>query len=436
MQAKQARRMFIFDPCFGGMTGHWENYCKRLYQELLNRGCEVTVFGQAKSKEGIVGGLNFEGIFETSPFLPAKNMLDLKKIADLFLTDFEKLDLNRFRDGDVFVFHSIYPNYFNAIIDWTKWVVSQKKIIATFFFQFPPSNRKSEVGYLKNTYYKLRRIIAGEQLSASDLEWADNNQVRFYQRTIPDLKQLVGQTHLLMASTDVLSRNFSAVFGTKVSYLPMPGEDLSDMIRRMQCEASLKKKITIGYFGHASLEKGGQFLADLVANTNQRYRDVNFILHINPNGETEEHLSSFKNHAYSNVVCHHGHLDQEEMMALVAKVDIILMPYSPIKYATTPSAIFTEAMPLEKVFVMPADTWAYHEAMKYHAGISTFKDYTLNGIQTALSKAIDRFGVLQEKSRIAGEKFHKENNMSHYIDVFFDYLSAYERPFYLNVEGL
>ncbi len=432
---KQQKRFFIFDPCFGSLTGHWENYCKRLYQELKNRGYTPLVFGQKNFDKRIVGPLNFEGVFEASPFLPARNMLDLKKISNLFLDDFEKIDANRFQDGDIFIFHSIYPNYFSAIIDWTKEIASKKRVVSTFFFQFPPSNRRSEIGFLKNLYFKLRRKFAGEDSSSPELEWADNNQVRFYQRTIPNLKKLVGKSHLLMASTDVLSRNFSALFGLKVYYLPMPGEDLSDIIARSKQASQSKKQITIGYFGHASLEKGGQFLADLVEKTNQNYRNIDFILHINPNGETENYLAYFKNKNHPNIKCHYGHLSQDNMMELVAQVDIVLMPYSPIKYATTPSAIFTEAMPLEKVFVMPVDTWAYKEAVKYHAGISTFKNYSLKSIQVALNKAIDRFELLQEKSRLAGASFHNENNMKHYIDVFINYLSRYDHTHSLSVEG-
>ena len=88
----QSQRVFIFDPCFGGLTGHWENYCKRLCQEFSNRHYEVIIFGQNDFQSAMIAQLTFYPVFTTSPFLPAKNMADLESIKKLFLNDFKKID--------------------------------------------------------------------------------------------------------------------------------------------------------------------------------------------------------------------------------------------------------------------------------------------------------------------------------------------------------
>lgn len=354
--------------------------------------------------------------FPPPPYTPGRTLLDLHRIAEAFLSDFRKLNEERFQNGDVFLFHSIFPYTFSAIVDWTTELLQHKKIITTFFFQFSPSEKKSQVSWLKRLYYVGRRILKGERPSGSAMEWVDNNYVRFYQQKINILKKLVDKSHLLMASTDVLSKNFSGLFSLNVHYLPMPGENIPDSVRTLNVEKN--RKIKVGYFGHSALEKGGQFLRFLAEKTLKNFSNVEFILHINPNADTESHLQYFRENPHPHITCYYGHLEQAKIMGLLKEVDIILMPYSPVKYATMPSAIFTEGMPLKKIFVLPKNTWAYSEAKKYDAGIAAFEKYNQDAILSALFKAIDQFAFLYKKSQMAGELFYAENNMTNYVDVF------------------
>lgn len=410
-------RIFIFDPCFGSLTGHWENYCKRLYQELIERGFQVKVFGQTQPLAGIIEKINFEPLFENSTYVTIQNVFELNFQAGLFIDDFKKVPESEFQDGDVFLFHSIFPQTFLAITQWTKDLINRKKIIVAIFFQFPPSETKKHVDLLRKIFYRFRRFKLGEK-PIKNMEWADNNNVRFYQESIADLKPLLGKSHLLMASTEVLSRNFSALLDLPVHYLPMPGEKIPNFFN---AEDSIVKespaKIRIGYFGHSSLEKGGQFLQYLVEQTQKVYDNAEFILHINPNPDTKQYLDAFKNHQYPHVTCYYGHLESNKLRSLIEQVDIILMPYSSKKYATTPSAIFTEAMPLKKIFVIPKNTWAHDEAKKYNAGVTYFDKYNQFSILSALLSAIIDYKNLKSKSEQAAVKFYQENNMKNYIDM-------------------
>jgi len=63
MQETNSSRMFIFDPCFGGMTGHWESYRKPL--------------------------------FTTASYTTLRVHADFNQVADLFLNNSKNI-LNRF----------------------------------------------------------------------------------------------------------------------------------------------------------------------------------------------------------------------------------------------------------------------------------------------------------------------------------------------------
>lgn len=408
------KRVFIFDPCFGKMTGHWENYCTRLYDELQKKSYQVKIFGEAHFDKKIVADRAFAPSFDYSPCEIIKHSDDYHHQSQLFLANFRKIKDSQFHDGDLFIFHSIFPQTLSAIVQWTKELVSRKKIISTLFFQFPPAESKMHASALKRFYLKTKCLLTKNKKN-NESEWLTNNHVRFYQWTSDELQSLVSSgSHLLFASTEVLSRNFSRMLGAPVSYLPMPGPN----IQTQENHPDHYRGIRIGYFGHSSFAKGGQFLRFLVTETLSRFPNAEFILHINPNSETESYLNHFKVHCYPQVKCYFGHLDQEEMMRLMNQVDIILMPYSIKRYATTPSAIFTEGMSLKKLFIIPENSWAYVEAVKYEAGFVSFSKYNRKSILQALLIALENFQELHQKNIEAGKRFYAEHNISNYINQF------------------
>lgn len=416
MQNTKQFRIFIFDPCFGGMTGHWENYCKRLYHELSERTHAVKVFGSKKYTPEIVGEVDFIPLFTNSTANEIKGIFDLNHQAQGFAADFNKIDMALFQDGDIFIFHSIFPQILPAILDWTKQVLKQKKILTTLFFQFPPAESKVYISSLRKKIYYAFKKYWSNQRSNKKMDWLDNNIVRYYQFNSAALSQLVADGHCqLYSSTDILTKNFSLLFGLPVHNLPMPGPKINlqpNVIEKKQ------SKIKVGYFGHSSLAKGGQFLRFLTESTLARYPSVEFVLHINPNFETEVYLNHFKTLQHSNVHCYFGHLDQEKLQELMEQVDIIILPYSPSKYLTTPSAIFTDAMPFKKVFVLPLNSWACYEAKKHDIGTANFKKFTQSSILAALFEAIDNIEQLKEKSAQGTTSFLNEHNIQTYVDIF------------------
>jgi hypothetical protein len=417
--AAKFKRVFIFDPCFGEMTGHWENYCKRLYNELKARNYDVKVFGQKKFNEKIVDNLLFQPVFQHSPFVAMGNHAEFQQQTQLFLNDFKSIDESEFQDGDLLIFHSIFPQILAAILQWTKQLITQKKVISTIFFQFPPSESKFQASLLRKVYHGLRNILKPTQTKSSKIVWLETKYVQYYWECEPVLTDLVAQgTHYLFTSTDILAKNFSGLLNNTVHYLPMPGEKMArPSSTPMEHTVEGYPLIKIGYLGHSSLEKGGQFLRYIVQKTLEIYPKAKFILHINPNKDTEVHLKYF-DYPIPNVTCYYGHIEQQQMMELLREVDIILMPYSPIKYNTTPSAMFTEGMPLQKIFVIPENTWIYDEAKKYSSGYVAFKKYTHRAILNSLIISIIDFYKLKQKSISAAEKFYKENNITNYIDMF------------------
>jgi hypothetical protein len=408
------KRIFIFDPCFGEMTGHWENYCVRLYQELIARGCEVKVYGQKKFDPAITNGIRFVPTFEFTPFGNFTDIYDYYHRVNLFVENFKKIDEADFQDGDLFIFHSIFPHTFAAILEWTEDLLARKKITSSFFFQLPPSESKGYSSSLLRKLYHSAKSMLPKNRKNRSLVWLDSNNVRFYQLSSERINKLIENgSHILLASTQLLKQNFSMMLSAPVHYLPMPGPKTY----YPQPDHKEQGIVKVGYFGHSSSAKGGQFLQYIVEKTLALHSNVKFILHINANHETKDAFEFFKTFDHPRVTCYFGHIDPERMMSLMTQVDIIMMPYAPIKYATTPSAVFTEGMPLQKIFIIPKDTWIHQEAVKHKTGYVSFSKYTQKSVYQALEKAIDNYEQLAEKSYIGGKSFYQENNITNYIDV-------------------
>lgn len=423
-QPDEKTRVFIFDPCFGGMTGHWENYCKRLYYDLQERNYNVTIFGQSDFKSEIISDVSFVPVFASAPFQLAKSTAELRTLADAFKTDFNRITVSTFKDGDVLIFHSIYPYYFAAIVDWLTMVTAQKKVIIAIFFQFPPSESKYHVGWRRRMYSWFRNMLNGDSsIYRDDIAWLENRHAIFYRRAAEKLDHLhSGSSCELMASCDVLATNFTRLLRHHVSSLPMPGKQLPDdffekAVREIG-EDPAARNIRVGYFGHSSLDKGGQFITAMVKNTLNKYPASKFVVHVNPNDETKDCFSEVMNMQSDRVLCLSGHLDEAQMMKSIRSVDIVVLPYSQGKYTAMPSATFMEAILLQKVLVIPEDTWMHSEAIKYDAGFVTFKKYTQPCIQDALNQAIENIDQLLPKSFTAGRRYYLENNITYYTDCF------------------
>ncbi len=419
----QSQRVFIFDPCFGGLTGHWENYCKRLCQEFSNRHYEVIIFGQNDFQSAMIAQLTFYPVFTTSPFLPAKNMADLESIKKLFLNDFKKIDVEQFSESDIFMFHSIYPTYFNAAIEWTKTIVNKKRILSYFVFQFPPSDTKKHAGIFKNIYYRLRRIISLEPQSVNDLQWSDNNHVRFYQKSIKDLGDLIKNTHVLCANSGGLARNYSLLFGLKVHPIPMPGlilNDINSSSTVFPVSTSDSTSIKIGYFGHGCIDKGAALLEDIIRKILIKDKNIEFYIHANPSDEAKQYFDKLCLIDSPRVHFYHGHIQQALMIQLINLVDIVILPYSHKKYATCPSAVFMEALTFGKLMVIPSETWMAEIAEQYSVDVKKFDYFDADSVIQALDLAITDYTPDSEMMKNASRAFSSNNNIAKYLDCVFE----------------
>lgn len=406
----------------GGMTGHWENLCRRISDEFEKRGIQTIIFGQEKFKDNIISGLNFEGVFTRSPYVEMKKEKDFLKECKIFDDDFNKIDKGRFNGNDILIIPTVFPQTLLPFINWSKDIVDKKGAHAAIIFQFPGGEEKNNSKIKKpRLLRRLKKFIKAlfiDEICRRDtlksISWQESKQISYYFDIYKSVSETKTKNYRYFASSDELAENFSKIFKLKITPLPMPAP-----VNKFNVDYQITNndsKITIGYFGHASLAKGAQFLMSIVKKTIPMHENTEFLLHINPNPDTENILEPFKN-KLNRVECVHGHINQEKLMEMIDATDIVLMPYDPIIYTTTPSAVFTECMMKGKVFVTPNHTWIARQSKQFGAGVVLFDSFDFDAIYGALDKAIINYKELKKLSIKAREFFVKTHNIENFINI-------------------
>lgn len=415
-KTQKISRVFIFEPCLGKMTGHWESNCRRFTNELTQQGIEVKVFCQQNPDPKIVKGLDVIPVFTHYSFADTNDPADFKREVTGFASDYSKIDKSIFKEGDLLLFTTVMPQSHKATMEWLDGLISPKGPKAAFIFMIGAGDFKDDYLQkkllLRMSRFKLLRKFVMKRL----FEWKDSlykRQYKTYISNFHDKNEKAG--YYYFGGCEEYTMNFNLIFGVQVRTLPFPTvinppKDETHSTRKQD-----KNEIRIGYFGHASLEKGAQFLEHIVKKTLKAHPNVKFDLHINPNIHTQDILKKF-NEPITNVTCYHGHRSHEELTNLIQNVDINLLPYAPAKYAGLPSMVFTEAVCAASILVIPQHTWLSRTAETIKAGYIAFEPYDQESIAKALIKAINMYPKLKRKTLHARKRFLAENNVSNYIN--------------------
>ncbi len=415
-----AKQAFIFDPCMGSMTGHWENFCRRLSDELTGRDIKTTIFCQEETRDEIIRGLDVVPIFTRSPFADINSDKNFTSECKFFEKDFAKIDKSVFDKDNLLIFPTIFPQTLKPMMEWCSDVVTPDKTRAAIIFQFPAGDESEKTRLFSRQGIKklLYRPDRQEAKMIKGVQWNYCPTIGHYLKLASGMRNRKDkQGYFYFSSSPQLGKNFSNLLDIAITPLPMPAPDI---VANNNTSREERDYIKIGYFGHSSLAKGAQFLQEIIRRTGADYPRHQFSLHINPNPDTEKILEPFKDEI-PNVTCKHGHISQQELFSMIGNVDITLMPYDPAKYTSTPSAIFTECVAHGNVMVIPQGTWMEKEAKKSGAGHICFSEFTAQDIYHALNTAISRYDELKKTAQKARQKFLGSHNVKLFIDKLLDY---------------
>ena len=385
------RRAFIFDPGLGGVTGHWLAFSSRLLCEFNGRGIETRLYGNINADDKLLDGLEVHPLFRHLPWHtfvqdPDRN---LESQIDEFFNDLARLDATEFNCWDLLIFPSLFPGQLGGLMRWLNLHRAGLKACVALVFQF--SEGTNVFGADNSNVHRFRQAI---NLSA-------------------DLSQF--PTVRCFASSVPLAHRYSIITGIQVYGLPMPAV-YDPIVNPVIHEGSkYTERINVGYFGHASLEKGAHFLDAIVHRARVRLPMVRFILHANPNPDTLRILEGLRDSQPENAVLHWGHLRESAMRALMNDTDILLMPYDAQKYEALPSMVFCEAMLAGKIVVTAEGTWMAREAYRLGASVVLFDDFNADSVFLALQKAVEGCRDLADRALVTAGIWRSHHNVGNFV---------------------
>jgi hypothetical protein len=219
------------------------------------------------------------------------------------------------------------------------------------------------------------------------------------------------------ASSDTLAQRYSVIIGMPVTALPMmayrgDSEGPADgSAPRLEPFAGVR----IGYFGHASLEKGAHLLEDIVSRALHDLPNVQFVLHLNHNKDTEELLARLHKRQYPNVRSFWGHLSEPAIKSLRREVDIAFLPYNQ-KYVACPSMVFMECMVEGKPAIIPESTSMSYEAYKRPAAVVRFPEYTADSMFDAIEQAVRDVDRLKRQAARTAAAWREHHSIMKFVD--------------------
>ena len=389
----------VFDHGLGDWTGHWINFNRALSQEAEKRNRRCIHYGNNNIDRHIVGNdLTIIPTFQYHPWDSPRGepVEDEKILYQLFLEDLKRIDVEGFNATDLLLFVTVTQNELRAILQWASELSDNFPKLAVLFqfgegvSSYVPGSSLSPVA---NIYYNA--------FQKSALNW--KNKIRFF------------------ASSNQLANTFADLLSIEISTLCMPtcliGSGLDTPVHKANntIYQSSCKMPSISYVGHSALEKGAQFLHEIAVRTIEKYPAVIFKYHINPNKYCENVLKVF-DYPISGIQCYKGHLETGHYYDLISNSEILLLPYDPLKYKYTPSAVFSEALSYGRVLVLPANTWLSKAAQDMETGFVSFPEYSADSIVIALHQALDDLNVLSTKANIAAKKWRDTNNVNRFFD--------------------
>jgi glycosyltransferase involved in cell wall biosynthesis len=218
--------------------------------------------------------------------------------------------------------------------------------------------------------------------------------------------------------SELLKLEYEKISGLQVEIFP----DLA--VGTMEVPVSVEDEfIDITYLGGARYTKGFDLLVDMIEHLKTRgalLDKMQFWIQANIQPGTKVKIVQkalekleILSKEHENIKIVKGPLSTEDYYALVARSDIVILPYRKEFYRNLVSGPFVEALSFSKVPIIPEGTWMAYEASKYGLKGITFHSGSITSLGDALIRVIADLYILKkdiEKISPLWRQYHNPDN--------------------------
>jgi|GEM_PF-1813477 len=220
------------------------------------------------------------------------------------------------------------------------------------------------------------------------------------------LKQILAQIPatriLLTTGNPVFSRVMGEILNHTVHTFPLPvchdfdGEPVPELDGGTP---------VVTFLGHMHEGKRPDLIVPLIRKVWKINPDIRFLLHGNPPELAEQWRSELSDSIEAGrIYLASGDVDQETYYRLLSSSDIVFLPYNKNNYRLQTSGVFSEALALGKVTIVPNGTWMSDVLHQKDGGGITFQENSIDAYTRAVISALNSLQTLKIKAqRLAGE---------------------------------
>lgn len=223
----------------------------------------------------------------------------------------------------------------------------------------------------------------------------------------------------LVAVNDSVAEEYSFIVDLPVKGLTTP-EELP--LTRLRKPAG---KPTIGFLGYQRVDKGYELLPDLIQQLMRTHPNVRFLVQHSDSLAVAQEFPE-RNLQVTARLRELAECSQcielvlrpavgSAWFELIDRCDIVALPYDPVRYASSYSAIFGEALASGAPIVAPGGTTMSAELEKAGGAGLSFSQWTAPSIASAIAAAVDGFDGLAERAYQGGVAWRTKHGPDAYV---------------------
>ena len=321
------KKLVIIDPTLKSRIGHAYQYNKNIVDHFLNFQCECKIYANIKYKNYSIN--------------------DLEKIVPMF--SISPNDTSKLKIFQPII--KIFKNFFILSKELSEIMLLEDNKNAVFYIQHTDAYLLFALLNLK----KLKgKIIIMLRSTSHSLDKKDKPTFRSYLYKFVTRKIHKRYENRVVFTSDSLElkHEYEKIIKLKVHVLPIPSRIINS--------TEHNKKINVVYLGRLSIDKGANFLIDIVkalsSNKNiifhiHSYSDYNDINKINPIVNELKKISSKK------IILYEAPLSQNDLDKQLKLADIALLLYDIHRYKRQTSGVLIDCITSNTYPIVSKETW-------------------------------------------------------------------------------
>jgi glycosyltransferase involved in cell wall biosynthesis len=257
-------------------------------------------------------------------------------------------------------------------------------------------------------------VVCGLMFDPAYLPWGVPSKFgrQFYARCFDAIRADINKSIFFVTENTMMRDLYFDEFGVETTIVPIP------LARRSKGNARDVGRPRLGFFGYSKSEKGFHLLPEALELVRKTESNFDVTIQVQHSGwekrtiEAEEHI---RRDTRNRIL--EGVLDQDRYLAETDLIDIMLLPYDPVRFGMRGSGIFTESVAAGRLVVAARGTYAAVCLEKGEAEGEVFAPYESAALANAILRLVRRFpeGAALTKARAAKSPLH--SSAAVYADV-------------------